>query len=76
MTDIERLKLLIKYYESQKHVAMYILWAMEDFKRGEDHASWLRLFMWCEEKDKREKLWKQFQDHYFDALMIKEGRQI
>lgn len=73
MTDIKLLALLNDYYNAQRNVVTYLLWAMEDFERGREESSWVYLFDWCEAKDDREELWKQFKHHYPRAMMLKEG---
>jgi hypothetical protein len=73
MTDAKLLEMLIEYYDVQAAVASSMFWAMRRFGDGDEEGSWLHLFGWCEERDERDKFWKKFQDHYFDALMVKEG---
>lgn len=53
MTDIKLLALLNDYYNVQRNVVTYMLWAMEDFERGREDVSWVHLFDWCEAKDER-----------------------
>ena len=73
MTDIKLLGLLSDYYTAQKNVVYALMWAMEDFERGQDDTSWAYLFEWCENKDSREELWKRFKHQYPRAMMLKEG---
>ena len=73
MTDINLLQLLDAYYISQRNVLFCIKWSMECFEEGSEDASWLWLFKWCEDKDRREALWKQFKHDYPRAMMLKEG---
>ena len=73
MTDIKLLNLLTVYYSAQRNVVTALMWAMEDFERGREDASWVYLFDWCEAKDDREELWGRFKHHYPRAMMLKEG---
>lgn len=73
MTDIRLLELLNDFYDEQKAVVRALIWAMEDFERGRMDASWAYLFEWCENKDRRAELWKQFKHDYPRAMMLKEG---
>jgi len=73
MTDIKLLSLLSDYYDEQLTVVYSMLWAMEEFERGHMDASWAYLFEWCENKDRREELWKRFKHQYPRAMMLKEG---
>lgn len=73
MTDIKLLTLLNDFYTDNKNVVLSMLWSMEDFERGREQQSWYWLFNWCESKDARTEVWKQLQDHYPEALMLKEG---
>lgn len=73
MTDIKLLTLLNDYYEEQKVVVCFMIWAMEDFQRGREHESWVHLFDWCEHQYRRGKLWNQFEGDYLRAMMLKEG---
>ena len=73
MTDIKLLHLLNDYYNAQRNVVTYLLWAMEDFERGREHYSWDNLLAWCEAKDARDKLLSKFKHHHPRAVMLKEG---
>lgn len=73
MKDIELLDLLNDYYTVQCNVVTSMMWAMEDFERNREQASWSGLLNWCEAKDECEALWKRIQPHYVDAVMLKEG---
>ena len=73
MTDTKLLELLIDYYNAQGNVASSMLWAMEDFERGSEESSWLHLFGWCEDKDRRNELFSKFKNDYGRAVMLKEG---
>lgn len=73
MTDIKLLALLNDFYTANKKVVLSMLWAIEDLKRGHDQRSWQCLFNWCEAKDARAEIWKRLQNHYPEALMLKEG---
>lgn len=73
MTDIQVLTLLTKYYAASRDVALFVLWAMEDFEKGKEQHSFANLFLWCEAKDEREALWKRFKSDYPRAMMLKEG---
>lgn len=73
MNDIRLLKLLSHYYTAQKNVVTYMLCAMESFEDGEMVWMWEALFDWCEAKDRRAELWKQFKHDYPRAMMLKEG---
>lgn len=73
MTDIRLLELLSHYFTAQKNVVTYMLAAMEAFEDEEMVWMWEALFDWCEAKDLRTELWKQFIRHYPRAMMLKEG---
>lgn len=73
MTDIRLLDLLDTYYIAQRNVLAYMLAAMEAFEDEEMVWMWEALFDWCEAKDRREELWKQFKHDYPRAMMLKEG---
>lgn len=73
MTDIKLLALLNDYYIAQKNVVSSMYWAMHHFEQGCEDYSWLWLFHWCEDKDRRAELWKQFKHDYPRAMMLKEG---
>ena len=73
MTDTKLLALLNDFYTANKYVVTAMLWSMEDFERGRKQHSWYWLFDWCETKDARAEIWKRLQDHYPEALMLKEG---
>lgn len=73
MTDIKLLTLLCDYYTAQQNVVNCMVWAMEDFEEGDYHGSWLKLFVWCEDKDRRAELWSKFKHNYPRAMMLKEG---
>lgn len=73
MTDIKLLALLNDYYTAQRNVLLSMKWAMEDFERGREQASWSWLLDWCEEKDRRAELWSKFKHNYPRAMMLKEG---
>lgn len=73
MNDIRLLELLSHYFTAQKNVVTYMLSAMEAFEDGEMEWMWEALFDWCEAKDLRTELWKQFIHHYPRAMMLKEG---
>jgi hypothetical protein len=73
MTDIKLLALLNEYYEEQITVVCVLMCAMEDFERGREESSWAHLFMWCEAKDRRDKLFIKFKNNYARAVMLKEG---
>lgn len=75
MTDYQILRRLARYYDEQRNVTTCMLAAMDFFEMGEETESWLWLFEWEEARDARDKFWKTFQDHYFDALILKEGGQ-
>jgi hypothetical protein len=76
MTDIKLLILLNDYYTAQRNVVISMYWAMEYFERGREDSSWVYLFEWCENKDRRAALWKRFKHHYPKAMMLKEGHEI
>lgn len=73
MTEIKLLTLLNQYYSAQLNVVTSMIWAMEDFDRKREQASWSWLLDWCEAKDEREALWKRFKSDYPRAMMLKEG---
>jgi hypothetical protein len=73
MTNIKLLALLNEYYEEQITVVCALMCAMEDFERGREESSWAQLFMWCEDKDRRDKLFIKFKNNYGRAVMLKEG---
>ena len=73
MTDIKLLALLADYYEEQRTVVYAMIWAMEEFERGQDDASWVYLFEWAENKDRRNELFSKFKSDYPRAMMLKEG---
>ena len=73
MTDIKLLALLGDYYEEQRTVVYALLWAMEDFERGREDSSWVYLFEWAENKDRRDELFSKFKHNYPRAMMLKEG---
>lgn len=73
MTDIKLLTLLNDYYTAQKNVVTCMLCAMEAFEDKEMVWMWEALFDWCEAKDRRAELWKQFKHDYPRAMMLKEG---
>jgi hypothetical protein len=73
MTDRDLLVLLNDFYGAQKNIICFMLWAIEDYNRGKEVASWDYLFNWAEAKDAREKLWKRFKSEYPRAMMLKEG---
>ena len=73
MTDIKLLTLLNDYYNAQRNVILCMHWAMVDFERGREDASWAWLIDWCEAKDEREELWSKFKSDYPRAMMLKEG---
>lgn len=75
MTDYQILRRLARYYDEQRNVTTCMLAAMDFFGMGEETESWLWLFEWEEARHARDKFWNEFQDHYFDALMLKEGVQ-
>ncbi len=73
MTDTKLLVLLNDFYSLQKNVVLLMLWAMEDYNRGKEVASWDYLFNWAEAKEDRADLWKKFKHNYPKAMMLKEG---
>lgn len=73
MNEIKLLILLNDYYTAQKNVANSMKWSMHHFEQGREDASWSWLFYWCEDKDRREELWKRFKHQYPKAMMLKEG---
>lgn len=73
MNDIKLLELLNDFYAADKNVVLSMLWSMEDFERSRKQQSWYWLFNWCESKDDRSEIWKRLQNHYPEALMLKEG---
>ena len=73
MSEIKLLALLNDYYSAQRNVVTCMMWAMEDFERGHNHVSWVRLIEWCECKDEREELWGRLKHNYAVAMMLKEG---
>lgn len=73
MTDTKLLALLNDFYSLQKNVVLLMLWAMEDYNRGKEVASWDYLFNWAEAKEDRADLWKKFKHNYPKAMMLKEG---
>jgi len=73
MTNKQILTRLARYYDEQYNVTICMLSAMDFFEMGEETESRLWLFAWEEARDARDKFWKRFQDHYFDALVLKEG---
>ncbi len=73
MTDIKLLALLNDYYTAQKNVTNSMLRAMVYFEEGYYHGSWLQLFGWCEDKDRRDELFIKFKNNYGRAVMLKEG---
>ena len=76
MTDIKLLTLLGHYYEEQRTVVYALLWAMEDFERGREDSSWVYLFEWAENKDRRNELFSKFKSDHARAVMLKEGHEI
>ena len=73
MNDIKLLALLSDYYNAQKNVTDSMLRAMGYFEEGDYHGSWLQLFGWCEDKDRRDELWERFKHQCPRAVMLKEG---
>ena len=73
MTDTKLLVLLNNFYSLQKNVVLLMLWAMEDYNKGNEVASWDYLFNWAEAKEDRADLWKKFKHNYPKAMMLKEG---
>jgi len=73
MTDTKLLELLIDHYDAQAQVASSMFWAMRHFGDGDIETSWLHLFGWCEDKDRRDEVWKRFNHNYAVAMMLKEG---
>lgn len=73
MTDTKLLALLNDFYTANKNVVLSMLWAIEEFEKGRDDVSLAYLFEWCEAKDARAEIWKRLQNHYPEALMLKEG---
>lgn len=76
MTDIKLLALLTVYYSAQRNVVTAMMWAMEDYERGREDASWAYLFDWCENKDRRNELFDKFKSGYARAVMLKEGHEV
>ena len=72
-TDVQKLAALIDYLALNQQMAYHRLWAETYFQAGDEVASWRFLFTWAYAKDERSKLWKTFQQHYPDAIMLKEG---
>ena len=72
-TDVQKLAALIDYLELNKKMAYHRLWAENYFQMGDEFTSWRWLFMWVEAKDERSKMWQTFQQHYPDAIVLKEG---
>jgi hypothetical protein len=68
--------LLCEYYDEQRTVAYALMLAMEEFKRGRNDESWAYLFEWCENKDRRDKLFAEFNNDYPQAMMLKEGYEL
>ena len=73
MNEIKLLALLNDYYTAQRNVVTCMLWAMHHFEQGREDESWSWLFDWCEDKERREELWKRFKSDYPRAMMLKEG---
>ena len=76
MTDIRLLELLNDYYGAQRNVVLSMICAVEHFELGREQDSFAYLFDWCEDKDRREELWKKFKHHYPRAMMLKEGYEV
>ena len=75
MTDIKLLVLLGEYYEEQHAVVYSMMLAMEEFERGRNDESWAYLFEWCENKDRKNKLFNEFKGGYPIAMKLKEGHE-
>lgn len=76
MIDIKLLALLNDYYIAQKNVVSSMYWAMHHFEQGREDYSWLWLFHWCEDKDRRDELFLKFKNNYARAVMLKDGYEV
>jgi hypothetical protein len=74
MNEIKTLEMLNQYYNLQRNVICFMIWAMQDFQRNKEQSSWEYLFDWCLVQDEREALWKELVYVYPYAMMLKEGR--
>ena len=72
-TDTQKLSMLIDYLEINRKMTYHRMWAETYFQVGDETTSWRMLLAWVEAKDERSKLWKTFQKHYPDAIVLKEG---
>lgn len=75
MTDDYLLIELSKLYSKQADVAELMAWAIFYFNEKSDRDSWHMLLSWCLARDERDEIWKGIEDHYFDAVMLREGYQ-
>ena len=76
MTDKKLLDLLFYYYNAQRDVVLAMTFAMEYFEHGLEQESFSYLFEWCENKDRREELFANFNNNYARAVMLKEGHEL
>lgn len=73
MTNLQMLALLSDLYDAQSRMTLWMYNAIEG--GGDASYVWRCLFMWVEVKDERDELWKKIGDHYFNAVMLREGKK-
>lgn len=76
MTDFKLLALTKDFLAAQQTVVYAMVWAMGSFEQGDEDESWVYLFEWCEDKDRRDELFNKLKNEHQRAMMLKEGYEV